>query len=239
MVPCTWKERDDSTSKEKNTNILRKPLVALHKSSSDVNQWQLIHEASGPSFQELTIKHDPNNKDALFSLHESLEATARCLDILKQRGRIPDMVRRLEVNIARNIETITKHIRALKLAFELDPIRYSDKICQDSQKLEESVEELQSLLDPTASSNREFEYIDDSGTIMTSCGSYHSNNKFSGPAGSRLRTILSRNATINLPPTTPVYSGNTYTVTENSPPEPKTEAVVSNLNIFSLGKAAW
>jgi hypothetical protein len=143
MVPCTWKERDDSTSKEKNTNILRKPLVALHKSSSDVNQWQLIHEASGPSFQELTIKHDPNNKDALFSLHESLEATARCLDILKQRGRIPDMVRRLEVNIARNIETITKHIRALKLAFELDPIRYSDKICQDSQKLEESVEELQ------------------------------------------------------------------------------------------------
>jgi hypothetical protein len=124
----------------------------------------------------------------------------------------------------------------LKSAFEYDAIGCSDKICQASQGLKQSVEKLKSLLDPI---NHEFEYIDDSGADLRSCGSYHSNNKFSGPAGCRLRTVLSRNAIINLPPTTPVYSGNTYTVTENSPPEFEAEVVVSNLNIFSLSKTAW
>jgi hypothetical protein len=43
-------------SPRKEPNFLRESLVVLHKSSSDIDQWQAIHDLSGPSFQDLAIK---------------------------------------------------------------------------------------------------------------------------------------------------------------------------------------
>jgi hypothetical protein len=69
-------------------NFLSEILSQLHESSANVPAWSVLHDISGPAFQNIEIQYTPED-EVFLTLVESLFKTEQLLAQIKGSGQIP------------------------------------------------------------------------------------------------------------------------------------------------------